>query len=163
MILNYAATWTKWGDAWAVRIHADEAQAEANQQIEVESRSGSVKTVTLGEFVAQDDYGQIWTIRKEASNSLPVGYYFKNETVYKITLTKDGQRSYAKRLEVTNGRGKWVYEQGAARVLTSNDAITVDQAAAFGHLHGICAICGATLTNPESVERGIGPVCLEKI
>lgn len=28
--------------------------------------------------------------------------------------------------------------------------------------HGICAICGAELTNPESIARGIGPICAGK-
>lgn len=33
---------------------------------------------------------------------------------------------------------------------------------AYGHETGICAICGLTLTNPESIERGIGPICAER-
>lgn len=28
---------------------------------------------------------------------------------------------------------------------------------------GRCSVCGRTLTNPESIERGIGPVCLGKM
>lgn len=27
----------------------------------------------------------------------------------------------------------------------------------------LCAICGRTLTTPESIERGVGPVCMEKV
>lgn len=33
----------------------------------------------------------------------------------------------------------------------------------FGHLIGRCGICGRTLTDPESIERGIGPICAEKV
>lgn len=33
---------------------------------------------------------------------------------------------------------------------------------AYGHETGVCAICGLTLTNPESIERGIGPICAER-
>lgn len=29
----------------------------------------------------------------------------------------------------------------------------------FGRVTGQCACCGKTLTNPESIERGIGPIC----
>lgn len=34
--------------------------------------------------------------------------------------------------------------------------------ARYGQLLGTCGICGRTLTDQESRERGIGPVCLEK-
>lgn len=36
-------------------------------------------------------------------------------------------------------------------------------AARFGHEFGHCAICGRGLTNDESRERGIGPVCAERL
>ena len=35
--------------------------------------------------------------------------------------------------------------------------------AMFGHATGHCGICGRELTHPESVERGIGPVCWGRI
>jgi hypothetical protein len=35
-------------------------------------------------------------------------------------------------------------------------------AEAYGIETGICCICAATLTNKESIERGIGPICGEK-
>lgn len=30
---------------------------------------------------------------------------------------------------------------------------------AYGQETGVCAICNLTLTNPESIARGIGPIC----
>ena len=33
---------------------------------------------------------------------------------------------------------------------------------AYGMRTGQCAICGLELTNSESIERGIGPICAEK-
>jgi hypothetical protein len=33
----------------------------------------------------------------------------------------------------------------------------------FGHKIGRCGICGKTLTDPESIEAGIGPVCAKKV
>ena len=33
----------------------------------------------------------------------------------------------------------------------------------YGHKTGICSCCGRTLTNKESIEAGIGPVCASKI
>jgi hypothetical protein len=35
-------------------------------------------------------------------------------------------------------------------------------AEAYGKETGVCCICNATLTNKESIERGIGPICAEK-
>ncbi len=35
-------------------------------------------------------------------------------------------------------------------------------AEAHGHEYGYCSCCGRELTNPESVARGIGPVCAER-
>lgn len=36
-------------------------------------------------------------------------------------------------------------------------------AAQMGGETGVCALCGRELTDPESVERGIGPVCYGKL
>lgn len=35
--------------------------------------------------------------------------------------------------------------------------------ARYGHEIGSCGICGRTLTNDESRERGIGPICADKM
>jgi len=32
----------------------------------------------------------------------------------------------------------------------------------FGRLTGACACCGRTLTDPTSIERGVGPICAQK-
>ena len=36
-----------------------------------------------------------------------------------------------------------------------------EAAVLFGKLIGKCSICGRTLTDPESIELGIGPICLQ--
>lgn len=35
-------------------------------------------------------------------------------------------------------------------------------ATAHGHEYGYCSCCGRELTNPESVARGIGPICADR-
>lgn len=37
-----------------------------------------------------------------------------------------------------------------------------EAAIAYGRLMGKCAICAQTLTDPKSIERGIGPICASK-
>lgn len=40
--------------------------------------------------------------------------------------------------------------------------LTKEEAANWGHLTGSCIVCGKRLDDPESVDRGIGPVCFKK-
>jgi hypothetical protein len=35
-------------------------------------------------------------------------------------------------------------------------------AIAYGKKYGVCSVCGRELSDPESVERGIGPICAER-
>lgn len=66
--------------------------------------------------------------------------------------------------KVANGRFMKVRECGTEQeqkvVALINDP--VGAAEAYGHLTGHCCICNRELTNPESVARGIGPICADK-
>jgi hypothetical protein len=60
--------------------------------------------------------------------------------------------------------GRMSVAQGA-EVLAALLAIEADPeraAVLYGKASGNCAICGRDLTDPESIERGIGPICAEK-
>jgi hypothetical protein len=35
-------------------------------------------------------------------------------------------------------------------------------ALAFSREHGVCACCGSPLSDPESIARGFGPICIER-
>ena len=48
-------------------------------------------------------------------------------------------------------------------LLSAATLATQEQAAQFGQQFGVCGICGRTLTDPPSVARGIGPVCLKRL
>lgn len=47
----------------------------------------------------------------------------------------------------------------ADAVLAGAKPLSMEQAAQQGHMLGFCIRCGATLTDPQSVAEGIGPVC----
>lgn len=57
-----------------------------------------------------------------------------------------------------------------SRDCTAADSATVARVAAdpaaaataHGHEYGYCSCCGRELTNPESVARGIGPICADR-
>ena len=57
------------------------------------------------------------------------------------------------------GEGRFEYAPGAIRRLDVTDAMTREEAAEFGHLYGVCCVCGRTLTDERSIADGIGPVC----
>lgn len=91
------------------------------------------------------------------------GMYLKDEVIYKIQKAVHGSgHLYAKRLVPGEGYGSkatFVYAPGAMKALTLADRMTLEQAKAFGALYGTCCVCGRTLTNEDSIEAGIGPVC----
>lgn len=91
------------------------------------------------------------------------GFYMYGETVYKVRWNQAKTNLYAQALSTVGSKGKWIYAEGAMSKIKADMKLTIDDAAAFGHHNGYCAICGLELSNPESVARGIGPVCINKI
>ena len=96
---------------------------------------------------------------KQAKAAVEPGYYTRDGLVYVVVHNKAKTNVYAKRMNLATGR--WEYAAGAVQGLV--ERLTVEQAAELGHLHGRCVLCGAELSDPESVERGIGPVCVKRL
>lgn len=104
--------------------------------------------------------------RQEASgpsrgNPDPVtetGVYGHEGEVYRVVESKQG-RLYAKKLISIGPKWKFTYAPSAITFLQAKNRMTERDAAAFGRRTGSCMICARTLTNPSSIEAGIGPVC----
>jgi hypothetical protein len=97
------------------------------------------------------------------------GMYRMGETIFKVQRAVHGSgHLYAKRLvlekdpETDQQRGHFVYDAGTIRMLRPEHKLSLEQAREFGRLYGVCCVCGATLTNEESIEAGIGPICAGK-
>lgn len=88
------------------------------------------------------------------------GFYVKDGKAYRVRRSTRSGYFYA--LVWDDERKQFVYAAGAIRTLTRDDLATLEQAQAFGVETGVCGICGAELTNPDSVARGIGPVCAQR-
>lgn len=58
---------------------------------------------------------------------------------------------------------RFEYVGAARRFVDPSGRLTLEEAKEFGHQYGICVMCGARLTDPESVAAGIGPICAGKI
>ena len=114
--------------------------------------------ITTAGFVSEqiNDYK---SMPKRAVKSVEPGYYTLDGQYYVVVKTKDGERTYAKRLVGTS----WEYEKGAVMSLSSLTPLSVEEASAWGHLHGKCIVCMRPLTDPKSVTNGIGPVCAKKL
>lgn len=67
-------------------------------------------------------------------------------------------RLYAMALDPVTGR--YDREPGLVDQTSKATLLAHEDAAYFGRLYGRCVVCGATLTDPESVAAGIGPVCV---
>jgi hypothetical protein len=93
--------------------------------------------------------------------------------IYKIQTAIYGSgRIYAKKLvelaeprELKKGvrTHEFAYEAGALRKLTAEMRMTADEAAEWGKLYGTCCRCGLALTDEKSIDRGLGPICKDKI
>jgi len=88
-------------------------------------------------------------------------YRLANGDIYRVQRSRESGRLYAKKLDWANNT--FVFESGAMRLLTADDRMTLDEAKAWGVETGICCVCSAFLTDPRSVEAGIGPVCARRV
>lgn len=108
----------------------------------------------------------------KAAPTVEEGYYFARaeEKVYRVVKAKSTGNIYAKvMVPPTEGKkkGSWVYAPGAMKNAATWEKLDAEAAAELGKKWGICAICGAVLTDDSkkyadgltSLERGIGPVC----
>jgi len=91
------------------------------------------------------------------ASDLVEGIYFRDGEVYKVKKSSAG-RMYALILRGSS----WSYDPSNVRGLALENRITLEQASEFGIRTGVCAICGIPLTNLDSLERGIGPVCARR-
>lgn len=116
---------------------------------------------------------------KDAAAKLPefeTAYY----AVQAVDFERNGGKPFFEFYRVDKpAKGKWAgytfvkiqagddfHKLGFQRQLSVVEAIAADPAQAlsdYGHEVGRCGVCNRTLTDPESITRGIGPVCAERL
>jgi len=98
-------------------------------------------------------------------------YVLPDGTICQVKANREKTRTYAKRFVVIGGErateagtrenGEYVYEAGLVEVVArTGRKMTLEEAKAFTLRYGFCCRCGRHLKAAESVERGIGPVCI---
>ncbi len=120
--------------------------------------------------IISEDADRARTARAASPADAPTGpaaegtYRTPDGEIYRVVIAVHGSgHPYARRLVVVeHGRADWEMAKGMVYRLRPEWKMTLEQAAEFGRLYGVCAHCSAPLTDPESIERGIGPVCARK-
>lgn len=68
---------------------------------------------------------------------------------------------YARRRNAKTGR--WEYAKGAVYAIRERGRVaTFDDIAAYGLASGVCFSCGKPLSDPKSVQLGMGPTCRKR-
>jgi len=99
---------------------------------------------------------------KQTVPELEDGIYYYENTVYKVIHAKQGSgKQYVKKLDHEGGTFEYVGRK-PLYFLFPGHKMSLVQAQEFGKLYGMCCNCGATLTDENSIEAGIGPVCAKK-
>lgn len=95
-----------------------------------------------------------------------IGMYRNAEgVVFRAKASKSSGNIYAMRF-VPEGETKserFIFERGAIYRLTASMRMTVAECAELGQHYSMCVICGADLTDPKSVARGMGSTCASKV
>jgi Family of unknown function (DUF6011) len=91
--------------------------------------------------------------------------------IFVVKPNREGTRLYAKRLVEINAQRateagerveiEFQYESGAIYGLKPEMKMDLERAKALTIRYGRCIVCGRRLKAAESVERGIGPVCIK--
>lgn len=93
------------------------------------------------------------------------GVYFSEESgeYLRVYLGQESGHMLAKQVHLEDGEVSYTYLGAARRYLTPDyRRCTLEEAGSLGKASGICIHCGRLLTDPESVDRGIGPICADK-
>jgi len=107
----------------------------------------------------------------KVENAMPNCHEMKNGEIYIVKPNKTKTRMYAMRLvEAPSDRiteeGELVpfdfeYARGAIFNLSETDRMSLEEAKKFMIRYGRCIVCRRKLKVAESVERGIGPICIK--
>jgi hypothetical protein len=152
----------QWSGARRMYVKCEQRAAERAAQRAADEAAGTVTPertgVDLGDLFAGTPADRLTLRQPGADRSLRIdrptrgrwsGWYFVRdaETEERIGSQRPGQPYTGRAVEVL----VWAVDNRAAAF------------AEHGHATGHCGICSRTLTDPESVARGIGPICWDRI
>lgn len=91
-----------------------------------------------------------------------IGYHSLEGSVFNVEEEEGGSIKTVV-LVLSKKGGSWKPAPKLPCRLDEETRMTLEDAIAFGKATGHCCVCGTKLTNPASIEAGIGPVCAKKL
>lgn len=166
---RYSGTCRRCGGAIAAGEQIEWARGEGSAHIECPERPESLQAHEEG--IAREG------MEREVRVTEP-GVYKHDGQVFIVKATRDTakldaseRRMYAKRLVEINAQRateagervqiEFEYDKGAIYSIDPADRMPLDEAKQLTIRYGRCIVCGRHLKAAESVERGIGPVCIK--
>lgn len=106
------------------------------------------------------EYMAMPTVRKAFSSTpeLDEGMYKVGDDIFKVYHTQAGHIATK---QLTEDGFEYTGRKPLAMIKPEH-RMTLDQAKEYGKVTGTCCNCGRLLTNEDSIEAGIGPVCASK-
>lgn len=151
---------------WSLVAEREFVNEELEAEIENEIIDGVSKSRASGLIRYMLGLPRRAAVAPSPDNTEPVtetGVYEHNGEVYRVVESKSTGNLYAKKLVNIGPKWKFTYAPGAMAFLKSSQRMTEAQAANFGRRTGSCVICARTLTNPDSIAYGLGPVCRTRV
>lgn len=133
------------------------------QPVVIVKRDGARQEAVVGEIVTPcNKWGKTVARIARPESKAPaadkvteVGFYLHDGDVYKVVLAKSSNRPYAQRVTASG----FVYDRGAIFRLSATELMTAEEVRVWSRTMGICANCSAELSDPVSVEIGLGTHC----
>lgn len=100
--------------------------------------------------------------KAERAEGIAPGIYEADGHLYRVYLGQQSGKMLVKSVEADEGV-VYIY-LGAASAKLPADArrLSLDEVGELGKTFDHCLCCGRRLDDPESVDRGVGPVCAQK-
>lgn len=110
----------------------------------------------------------------DTNSGLPIGVYRRNGEIFVVKLNRAKTNKYVSRLVELTGSAErlneddervkidFVYEPGMLAQLRPEDQMSLEEAKPFIIRYGKCIYCRTPLKAADSVERGVGPVCIKR-
>lgn len=131
------------------------------QPVVIAKRDGSRQDAVVGEITEDcNRWGK--TVARIARPQRPartnpvteVGFYLHEGVAFKVVRSGYG-RLYAKKVT----KDGFIYDEGAIYTLSATELMTAEEVRVYSRTIGICANCSVELSDPISVEIGLGTHC----
>lgn len=158
---RFGARWDAGRKAWYVGSDADFQGMPASWTDEPPAK-GNAEDVVVDGIYAMDVNGVTQDVYKVVKAVHGSGKPYAKKLVLETMTDDDDVVIINEGTGEPMRKGFWAYAPGVVNELKPEMLMSQEEQQAYGKLYGACVRCGATLTNEDSIEYGMGPVCRTK-